>query len=245
MIHSRTGPFWIDPQEKSTQFPNVELALRDPDGLLAIGGDLDPARLISAYRSGIFPWYNEDQPILWWSPDPRTVLFPERLHVSRSLQKALAKNDYSVTLDTAFQRVIQACAEPRKDAHGTWITPAMVEAYCHLHKMGLAHSVEIWYAGELAGGVYGVGLGRIFFGESMFSRRDNASKLAFVHLVQWLQDWGYTLLDCQVHSAHVARFGAESLPRSEFIRLLKASCDGTWDNGLLTGEQIFGSPKTR
>lgn len=236
MNRSRTGPFWIDPHEESMEFPDVQLALRDPDGLLAIGGDLSPARLISAYRNGIFPWYSQDQPILWWSPDPRSVLFPERLHVSRSLQKALIKNDYTVTLGTAFQRVIEACAESRKDRQGTWITPDMIEAYCHLHKMGVAHSVEIWHTGELVGGIYGVGLGRVFFGESMFSHRTNASKLAFVHLVRWLQDWGYALLDCQIHSAHVAHFGAESIARLEFIRLLREHCDGIWNDGMVRGE---------
>lgn len=244
MNPSRGGPFWIDPHDRSAQFPDVELALRDPDGLLAVGGDLGTKRLMAAYRNGIFPWYNQDQPILWWSPNPRTVLFPERLHVSRSLQKVLAKNCYSVTLDTAFTRVIKACAEPRRGAaNGTWITAAMINAYSKLHRLGMAHSVESWHEGELAGGIYGVAVGRVFFGESMFSRRANASKVAFVHLVQWLRDWGYVLLDCQIHSEHLARFGAESIPRAEFMHLLREGCDGTWNEGILMGEQILGSPK--
>lgn len=245
MNRLRTAPFWIDPQAESTEFPDVELALSDPDGLLAIGGDLSPERLLSAYRSGIFPWYNQDQPILWWSPDPRTVLFPERLHVSRSLHKVLAKNTYNVTFDAAFPRVIQACAESRKGEYGTWITPAMIAAYCQLHKIGVAHSVETWHDGELVGGIYGLALGRVFFGESMFSRRDNASKVAFVHLVRWLHEWNYVLLDCQIHSAHVACFGAEPISRAEFMRLLKEACDGTGNESLLTGEPTFGTPKIR
>ncbi|MEO5572904.1 MAG: leucyl/phenylalanyl-tRNA--protein transferase [Gammaproteobacteria bacterium] len=236
MNNARTGPFWINPDDESVEFPNIELALRDPDGLLAIGGDLSPARLISAYRNGIFPWYNEDQPILWWSPDPRAVLFPNQLHVSRSLQKEMAKNDYTVTINTAFQRVMEACAQPRKDGHGTWITAAMIEAYCRLHTMGFAHSVEIWHGGELSGGIYGVGLGRVFFGESMFGRRTNASKLAFVHLVRRLHDSNYALLDCQVHSAHVKRFGAGFISRKEFTGLLKQWCASGASNILLSGE---------
>ncbi len=245
MNYLRSGPYWIDPQDKSMEFPDVELTLDDPDGLLAVGGDLSPARLISAYRSGIFPWYNQDQPILWWSPDPRTVLFPERLHVSRSMHKLLVKNNYALTLDKAFEQVIRACAKPRENEGGTWITPEMIDAYCHLHRLGLAHSVEAWHEGKLAGGIYGVALGRIFFGESMFSRHSNASKVAFVHLVRWLQDWGYALLDCQVHSEHVAHFGAEPIPRSEFTHLLGKWCSDTGISGSLTGEQILGSSKLR
>ncbi len=237
---SRGGPYWIDAHDRSAQFPDVELALCDPDGLLAVGGDLSTKRLITAYRKGIFPWYNQDQPILWWSPNPRTVLFPERLHVSRSLQKVLAKNTYTVTLDTAFTRVIKACAGPRRgEPNGTWITAAMIAAYSKLHRMGLAHSVEAWHQGELVGGIYGVAVGRVFFGESMFSHRANASKVAFVHLAQWLRDWGYVLLDCQTHSGHLAHFGAQQIPRVEFTRLLTKWCDDSWSSGLERGDQIL------
>lgn len=218
------APFWLNSDDDASAFPDAALALRDPDGLLALGGNLSPQRLISAYSSGIFPWYNEGQPILWWSPDPRTVLFPERLEVSRSLHKTLARNAYTVTLDTAFEAVITACAEPRKDSDGTWITPAMKAAYCQLHHLGIAHSVESWHEGTLVGGMYGIALGRVFFGESMFSRRANTSKVALVHLMHWLKSWGYVLLDCQCHSEHLARFGATAIPRSEFIALLNQWC---------------------
>ena len=224
MKQSSGAPFWLDPDDDSAKFPDVALALRNPDGLLAVGGNLSPTLLITAYSHGIFPWYNEGQPILWWSPDPRTVLFPERLQVSHSLHKCLAKNIYTVTLDKAFEEVVTACAAPRKDEGGTWITEDMKHAYCHLHTLGIAHSVECWYEGKLMGGMYGVALGRVFFGESMFSRRANASKVALVHLLQWLKDWGYALLDCQVHSEHLARFGAEAIPRNEFIKLLDQWC---------------------
>lgn len=214
------APYFIKPGD--VDFPDVRRALREPDGLLAVGGDLSPRRLLRAYRSGIFPWYSEGQPILWWSPDPRAVLFPERLHVSRSLEKVLAKDVYTVTFDTAFQRVMEACAAPRAGQAGTWITEDMITAYCTLHRMGAARSVECWRDGELVGGMYGVALGRVFFGESMFSRRSNASKVALVHL---LRGGDYALLDCQVHSAHVASLGAETIARAEFIKLLRQWCD--------------------
>jgi leucyl/phenylalanyl-tRNA--protein transferase len=218
------APFWLDGDAEANVFPDAALALRDPDGLLALGGNLSPQSLINAYSRGIFPWYNEGQPILWWSPDPRTVLFPERLKVSRSLHKTLARNVYAVTLDAAFEAVINACAEPRKNSNKTWITAAMKAAYCQLYRMGIAHSVETWYDGTLVGGMYGIALGRVFFGESMFSRRANASKVAVVHLMHWLKSWGYALLDCQCHSDHMVRFGATSLPRDEFIALLNQWC---------------------
>lgn len=216
---------WLDPGDSDSPFPDVELALKEPDGLLAIGGDLSPSRLLRAYKQGIFPWYSHDQPILWWSPDPRCVLFPERLKVSRSLRKTLKQNVYSVTSDMAFRRVIESCAEPRKLGEGTWLTEDMIEAYCHLYDMGHAHSVESWYEDELVGGLYGLALGKIFFGESMFSRRDDASKVAFIQLVEHLQRWGYVLIDCQVSSAHLARFGAEPISRREFVTCLKRFCN--------------------
>jgi leucyl/phenylalanyl-tRNA--protein transferase len=215
----------LDPNDAEAPFPNVEDALREPDGLLAIGGDLSPARLLRAYRQGIFPWYSKDQPILWWSPDPRSVLYLERLKVSRSLSKTLRKNIYSVTADTSFRRVMNYCAEPRRDGLGTWLTDDMIDAYCRLHTMRYAHSVESWQDGELVGGLYGIALGGVFFGESMFSRRSDASKVAFVHLVEHLKTWGYVLIDCQVSSAHLTSLGAETIPRREFIAILNSYCD--------------------
>jgi leucyl/phenylalanyl-tRNA--protein transferase len=217
--------WWLDPDDAAEPFPDVEYALQEPDGLLAIGGDLSPSRLLRAYRQGIFPWYNSDQPILWWSPDPRTVLYPPSLKISRSLHKTLRKNIFTVTADAAFCRVIQYCAAPRSTGGGTWLTDDMVEAFCRLHTMGYAHSVESWYQGELVGGLYGLSLGRIFFGESMFARRSDASKVAFVRLVEHLQQWGYVLIDCQVASAHLRSLGATSIPRRDFIALLNRYCD--------------------
>ena len=208
---------WLDPNDVEAPFPDVEHALKEPDGLLAIGGDLSPARLLRAYRHGIFPWYSNDQPILWWSPDPRSVLYPEHLKVSRSLRRTLKKNVFSVTADVAFRRVIQYCAEPRSTGAGTWLTHDMVEAYCRLHTVGYAHSVETWHEGDLVGGLYGVVLGKIFFGESMFSRRSDASKVAFIRLAGHLQKWGYALIDCQVASTHLTSLGAQAIPRSDFI----------------------------
>ncbi len=227
---------WLDPHDAEAPFPDVELALREPDGLLAVGGDLSPVRLLRAYRLGIFPWYNETQPILWWSPNPRSVLYPERLRVSRSLRKTLRKGVYTVTTDQAFHRVIAHCAEPRADGLGTWLTPDMIEAFRRLHDMGHAHSIESWHQGELAGGLYGLAMGRVFFGESMFSRRSDASKVAFVQLVAHLRKWGYALIDCQVASEHLASLGAVNIPRRRFIADLNRWCDAPtrwdpWDNG--------------
>ena len=193
--------YLLDATDPSEPFPDVEQAETEPDGLLAVGGDLSPQRLINAYRRGIFPWYGVGQPILWWAPDPRLVLFPGQLRVSRSLRKTLRKRLLTATLDRAFEAVIRACATtPRPGAPGTWLVQDMIHAYCRLHRQGLAHSVEVWADGELAGGLYGVSLGRVFFGESMFSRRDDASKVALVHLVSRLSDWGYRLIDCQVRT---------------------------------------------
>ena len=216
---------WLDPGDTEAPFPAVEDALREPNGLLAVGGDLSPSRLVRAYRQGIFPWYSSDQPILWWSPDPRTVLRPQQLKVSRSLRRTLNRNIFSVTADAAFRRVVEGCAEPRGPDAGTWLTHDMVEAYCRLHEMGYAHSVESWFEGELVGGLYGLSLGTVFFGESMFTRRSDASKVAFVRLVEHLQEWGYALIDCQVASAHLASLGAEAIPRRNFVAVLNRCCD--------------------
>jgi leucyl/phenylalanyl-tRNA--protein transferase len=221
-----TAPFWIDPDAAEITFPDVELAMREPDGLLAVGGDLSVATLLRAYRSGIFPWYGPGQPVMWWAPDPRLVLFPDALRVSRSLARTIRQGQFSVTLDTSFRAVIDACAAPRPYQSGTWITPQMATAYTELHTAGYAHSAECWYQGELVGGLYGVAIGHVFFGESMFTRMSNASKVAFVTLVRQLQHWGYRLIDCQVYTSHLASLGARVIPRREFTRILGSECSG-------------------
>lgn len=214
---------WLD--RDNLDFPPLEKALREPDGLLAAGGDLRPERLIRAYRHGCFPWFQDGQPPLWWSPDPRTVLFPEELHVSRSLAKLMRRQPFRVTFDQDFAAVIDACAQPRRDAHGTWITASMQQAYLKLHKLGIAHSVEVWQADQLVGGLYGLAMGRLFFGESMFSRTSNASKVGFVTLVRQLQDWGFVLIDCQMQTRHLESLGARSIPRTEFASYLRRHLD--------------------
>ena len=221
------APYWIDAHDTSYVFPDVRLALEEPDGLLAIGGNLEPQRLIAAYRQGIFPWYNEGQPILWWSPNPRTVLFPEKIKISRSLQKSMRNRGYRVSFDQAFAEVIEACSAPRQgdDDPGTWINPEMKQAYRQLHQQGIAHSVECWHEGKLVGGLYGIGLGRAFFGESMFARKTDASKVAFATLAQQLARWGFGLIDCQIHSEHLQSLGAENISREEFCALLDDYCE--------------------
>ena len=214
-------------------FPDPALA--DPDGLLAVGGDLAPERLLAAYRAGIFPWYEAGSPILWWSPDPRMVLLPGELHVARSLRRALRAGRFEVRADTAFARVVRRCAEvARPGQRGTWITAEMIEAYARLHRLGLAHSVEAWAGRDLAGGLYGVSIGGAFFGESMFADRPDASKVAFVTLVEWLRARGFDLVDAQVETAHLRRFGAREIPRREFLSRLarslrKPTLRGPWD----------------
>ncbi|MDR8014293.1 leucyl/phenylalanyl-tRNA--protein transferase [Ectopseudomonas guguanensis] len=214
---------WL--QRDSFQFPPLAKAMREPNGLLAAGGDLSAERLISAYRHGCFPWFQDGQPILWWSPDPRTVLFPEELHVSRSLAKLLRQQRYRVTFDQDFSAVIGACAEPRAYADGTWITRGMQEAYLQLHERGIAHSVEVWQDDELVGGLYGLAMGQLFFGESMFSRADNASKVGFATLVGKLQQWGFVLIDCQMPTQHLHSFGARAIPRARFAEYLQRHLD--------------------
>lgn len=205
-----------------SSFPPVENALTEPNGLLAVGGDLSPHRLVEAYCKGIFPWFNEDEPIYWWSPDPRMVLFPAELKISRSLRKTLKKDHYQIRVDTQFEQVMQACAAPRQGQAGTWIHPQMVAAYTQLHELGLAHSVETWIDDKLVGGLYGVALGKVFFGESMFSRVTDASKIAFVHLVKQLQCWEFGLIDCQVRTQHLSSLGAREISRSDFGQALAA-----------------------
>lgn len=208
----------LDPAE--IDFPDTSQALTEPDGLLAVGGDLAPEWLLAAYRRGIFPWFSDDQPILWWSPDPRCVVIPDQLRVSRSLRKTIRRGTYQVTTDRAFKAVISACAEPREESPGTWITRDMHEAYVHMHHLGHAHSVEAWLGDELVGGLYGLAIGRVFFGESMFHRATDASKVAFVHLIAQLAQWGCRLVDCQVSNSHLMSLGAIEIPRAEFERVL-------------------------
>jgi leucyl/phenylalanyl-tRNA--protein transferase len=206
--------------EADVAFPPLESALREPNGLLAAGADLSPMRLVEAYRRGIFPWYSAGEPILWWSPDPRMVLIPAEFEPSRSLAKVLRNRAYSVRSDGHFGAVIDACAEPREAGGDTWIVPAMRDAYRRLHDLGIAHSFETWMEGELAGGLYGVAIGGAFFGESMFSRRSDASKIAFAHLVHHLREIGITLIDCQMNTSHLASLGANEISRREFaVRL--------------------------
>ena len=206
---------WLGPGDP---FPPVERALEEPNGLLAAGADLSEARLLDAYASGIFPWYSAGQPLLWWSPDPRMVLIPAELKIPRSLRKRLARRDYEVRADTAFEEVIRSCAEPRRGQDGTWITDDMAEAYLRLHRSGRAHSIETWIGGTLAGGLYGVELGRMFYGESMFARVPDASKIALAHLVRQLARRGCGMIDCQMKTLLLARFGAREISRREFVR---------------------------
>lgn len=229
-----TGLHWITPDEPADAFPPVDHALRDPDGLLAVGGDLARDRLLSAYRKGIFPWFNPGQPVLWWSPDPRAVLFPSELHVSRSLRRTLKRARFEFSVDRNFSEVISACAEtPRRGEGGTWITADMLAAYQDLHAAGHAHSVEVWRDTRLVGGIYGVALGKVFFGESMFSLETDASKAAMVVLVREMLARGFVVLDCQVASAHLASLGSREIPRAEFLQLLDVHAQldtpGRWD----------------
>lgn len=203
-------------------FPPVRQALQEPNGLLAAGGDLSTQRLLSAYRKGIFPWFSEGEPILWWSPDPRMVIFPTDIRISRSLHKIMKQNRYTIRTDTAFSSVMHACAAPRHGQSGTWIHPEMIAAYENLHQQGWCHSVETWLDDKLVGGLYGVSLGRAFFGESMFSRVSDASKIALVYLARQLQQWDFGLIDCQMKTHHLASMGAIEIPRQEFSNLLAA-----------------------
>ena len=214
---------WLN--RASLKFPPLNKALREPNGLLAAGGDLSAERLVAAYRHGCFPWYQDGQPLLWWSPDPRTVLLPNNLHISRSLRKVLRSDQFHVTFDRNFTEVIHACAEPRKDEHGTWITSEMQAAYFALHAQGYAHSVEVWQEDQLVGGLYGIAIGQLFFGESMFSRTSNASKVGFVTLVTALKAAGFVLIDCQMPTTHLLSLGAASISREVFSTYLHTYLD--------------------
>ena len=206
---------------ENTPFPPLDSALHTPNGLLAAGGDLSSSRLLTAYRHGIFPWFNPGEPILWWSPDPRMVLIPSEIRISRSLAKVLRKGTFEVRCDTAFEQVMRGCASPRAGQGGTWIHEDMIAAYCRLHELGYAHSVETWIGGNLAGGLYGIAIGRMFYGESMFSRVSNASKIALAHLARQLEQWQFGMIDCQMKTGHLASLGAREIPRIEFIARLQ------------------------
>ncbi len=214
---------------KKPLFPPV--AWSETNGLLAVGGDLSPERLLAAYAQGIFPWVGETDPILWWSPDPRLVLFPNRLHISRSMRHVLKQGNFQVTYDRCFREVITSCRKLRQEAGETWITEAMLEAYCRLHERGFAHSVETWQQGRLAGGLYGISLGACFFGESMFTRVSNASKVALITLTRTLQTRGFLLIDCQSDSQHLRSLGAELMPRQTFIKTIAAALEQTTQQG--------------
>lgn len=225
---------WLGPPGCEIRFPDPESALGWPNGLLAAGGDLSPERLVAAYRRGIFPWYEAGQPILWWSPNPRAVLFPGELHVSRRLLRKLRARPFDASIDTSFGAVVAGCARHDHPATGTWITAEMARAYARLHQLGHAHSVEIWRDACLAGGLYGVALGQVFFAESMFSRETDASKVAMLVLVRELSARGYRLVDCQLPSPHLARMGSRNIPRREYLALLAELCApalpaGSWE----------------
>lgn len=232
---------WID---CTAPFPPVESALRRPNGLLCAGGDLSPERLLEAYRHGIFPWFSEGEPILWWSPDPRMVLFPAELKIARSLARTLRRGSYEVRLDTAFAEVIHACSLPRPDQDGTWITAEMQQAYVRLHALGHAHSVETWIDGKLTGGLYGMAIGRAFYGESMFTRVTDASKIALAHLARYLERHGFAVIDCQMKTAHLASLGAREIRRRELVRGLETWTregrePGKWPPG--DAKNLFGT----
>jgi leucyl/phenylalanyl-tRNA--protein transferase len=214
-------PYHIREDSSPDSFPAVHCALVEPNGLLAVGGDLTPARLRSAYRRGIFPWFNDDRCIMWWSPDPRAVMFPKRIKITRSLRKTLRQGRFQITANKAFEQVIMGCATTRRGQHGTWITEQMMEAYYQLHRLGCAYSIECWNGGKLAGGLYGVVLGKVFFGESMFSRERDASKVALAHLC----GADIEIIDCQIPNAHLSRMGALEISRPRFISLLDSWCD--------------------
>jgi leucyl/phenylalanyl-tRNA--protein transferase len=218
---------WLEPGRIA--FPPPEAALEDPPGLLAAGGDLSVARLAAAYRRGIFPWYDDRSPILWWCPDPRAVIRPDEVRIARSLRKRLRQGAFRVTADQAFDRVVAACAAPRRNADGvedgTWITADMRAAYGRLHEAGIAHSIEVWMDDQLAGGLYGIAIGRCFFGESMFAARSDASKIAFVYLLGQLGAWGFPLVDCQLPNPHLQRLGVHTMARADFLAELEGLVD--------------------
>jgi leucyl/phenylalanyl-tRNA--protein transferase len=216
---------WLNPEDPPNSFPPVSQALTEPDGLLAAGGNLSAERLLCAYRQGIFPWYEDGQPLLWWSPDPRCVFLPGDYRVSRRLQRELRQSSAEIRVNTAFSDVVRQCAGPRRSEQGTWITPAIRQAFDGLHELGWAHSIEVWKSGKLIGGLYGLAIGKAFFGESMFSAKSNASKIALLYLNHHLNIGDIEVLDCQVVSGHLMSIGARTLPRSDFVRQLESACE--------------------
>jgi leucyl/phenylalanyl-tRNA--protein transferase len=222
-----SGVIFLNERDPPEALPPTRYALREPNGLLAVGGSLSSEWILHAYRRGVFPWFSEGQPILWWTPDPRAVLFPGEFRCSRSLAKSIRNAGFEVRLDTAFEEVVAGCAAPRRREPGTWITPEMHRSYVELHQRGLAHSFEAWREGELLGGLYGVGIGRVFFGESMFSRARDASKVALARLVAECAHRGIRLIDCQMATDHLTSLGSRSIPRSDFERLLRSLCRGS------------------
>jgi leucyl/phenylalanyl-tRNA--protein transferase len=237
---------WLSPSDAPEAFPDVKDALADPDGLLAAGGDLDPKRILFAYRKGIFPWYDDGQPILWWSPDPRCIMRPADLHLSRRLRQQIRNSSAQLRFNQAFADVIRACAGGRKSQQGTWITGDMMAAFEKLHVDGWAHSIEIWEDAQLVGGIYGLCIGRVFFGESMFSARPNASKMALLGLTRHMQAQGLELLDCQVVSQHLMTLGASTIDRAEFTKILDRACSPpdpheSWPRGSLPMSDLLHS----
>lgn len=235
---------WLGPDDPADAFPPVEAALNEPDGLLAAGGDLSSERLLYAYRKGIFPWYDEGQPLLWWSPDPRCVLRPGEFHLSRRTRRYIRQSQDVVRFNTAFGDVIRACAGPRRSQQGTWITTDMVRAYRRLHEEGWAHSVEVWRGDQLVGGLYGIAIGRVFFGESMWSAEPNASKIALLSLACRMDNGDFGLLDCQVLSSHLLSLGATVLPRSEFLSVMEPLCQPVrrfenWPTGPISASELL------
>ncbi|MGH8055312.1 MAG: leucyl/phenylalanyl-tRNA--protein transferase [Stenotrophomonas sp.] len=232
---SNKGPYLLD-DASDAPFPPAELALREPDGLLAVGGDLSPVRLLNAYAGGVFPWFSEGQPLLWWSPDPRMVFRTDGVHLSSRFRRELRASPWRIRADTAFSDVMRACAQaPRPGQDGTWITDDMHRAYVALHQLGYAHSVEVFDGEALVGGIYGVAIGRMFFGESMFSGRSGGSKVALAALAHTLHDWGWPLIDTQVENPHLMRMGAEHLPRPDFLRRIRELVQQPADVGAWTG----------
>lgn len=216
--------YWVKDNLIANDFPDISRALKEPDGLLAIGGDLHPDRLIDAYRRGIFPWNNEGQPVLWWSPDPRWVLFPHKIKITKSTQKLLKQARFEISFNRNFPSVIKMCSAPREYCEDTWITDDILDSYIKLHQMGYAHSVECWLQGKLVGGLYGIAIGKVFFGESMFSKVSNASKIALVHLCRTLTLKDFKMIDCQVHTRHLESLGAVPIPRHTFVKCLDLHC---------------------
>jgi len=224
MTKEKSSLILLDPHASDEPFPPVEMAWDEPNGLLAFGGDLSPTRLINAYKSGIFPWYNPDEPIYWWTPDPRAVLYPNKIRISRSLRKTIRNKGYRISFDLDFSGVVRSCAAPRMDSGGTWITNEMYHAYIRLFELGVAHSVEVWNTdNRLVGGLYGVATGGVFSGESMFSKERDTSKIAFVALAWHMQHWGYSLIDCQIENPHLMSMGAEKISRKEYVTILRTT----------------------